>query len=76
MYLSYLVDVGFDEWANWSPCTSTCGREAVKIRHRECLDRDACIGERELRERCQVPPCPSEFHGVIVYFTFFIIFFI
>ena len=58
--LSVLVDRGFDEWATWSPCTATCGLEAVKVRKRECLEEDVCIGSNEMKESCGFDPCPSE----------------
>ena len=54
------MDRGFDEWATWSPCTATCGLEAVKVRKRECLEEDICIGANKMKESCGFHPCPSE----------------
>ena len=61
------MDVGFDEWASWSPCTATCGLEASKIRKRECLE-EFCLGSNIMMESCEYPPCPSKSYENVLYF--------
>lgn len=53
----YLVDTGYNEWTQWSPCTVTCG-EMAKIRTRACVE-EICRGKSDDIRSCGLNPCPS-----------------
>lgn len=53
----YLVDIGYGEWTQWSPCTVTCG-EMAKIRTRDCVE-EICRGKSDDIRSCGLNPCPS-----------------
>jgi hypothetical protein len=53
------------EWSDWSPCSKTCGNDAVQERERHLVPTApgvSCSSSvRLLRRICsQLPPCPSE----------------
>ncbi|XP_014488967.1 PREDICTED: semaphorin-5B isoform X2 [Dinoponera quadriceps] len=45
-------------WTEWSECSASCGL-GVRMRTRECLGRDSCVGPRLVREACEMPSCES-----------------
>ncbi|KAF2351356.1 Pancreatic trypsin inhibitor Kunitz domain [Trinorchestia longiramus] len=66
----YTLDYGGDEdsdcemglWSAWSPCTQSCGPEALQQRARSVVSRPrgqgAPCGPRLERRYCSLPPCP------------------
>ena len=56
-HIFYLVDIGYDKWTQWSPCTVTCG-EMAKIRTRDCVE-EICRGKSHDIRSCGLNPCPS-----------------
>ena len=55
--ITFLADLGFDNWTPWSSCSQTC--EGVRKRGRECLGLK-CDGDAEEVESCGTPQCPSK----------------
>ncbi|XP_047736020.1 spondin-1 [Hyalella azteca] len=55
-------DCVMGDWSAWSPCTQSCGPEALQQRARSIVSRprgkgEAC-GARLERRYCSLPPCP------------------
>ena len=51
-------DIGYSDWARWSPCSQTCGYESVKQRQRECIKNCGTGPQIDIRN-CGYKPCPS-----------------
>lgn len=70
------VDCKLGEWGEWSPCSQTCGDNAVQLRRRPRLTKPkngglACPSKREKRF-CSVPMCPdADMEKNINYFMMF-----
>ena len=49
----------YGSWANWSPCSATCGTGS-NMRHRECLLETGCESAASSdRKECGTQFCPS-----------------
>ena len=50
----------YTQWADWSPCSATCGEFSERTRARECKNsfNGPCEGAAAEREKCALSPCP------------------
>nr|XP_014293066.1 protein kinase C-binding protein NELL1-like isoform X2 [Halyomorpha halys] len=48
--------VGWDEWSDWSACSSSCG-DGVQQRWRYCLLQAGCQGYNKQSRKCNTFPC-------------------
>jgi len=75
------ADVGqgrckYSDWSEWSPCSKTCGNDAVQERQRRLLPVDGqlpttCGATLRLRRRIcsNLPPCDTAGRTVSILFT-------
>ncbi|XP_071821894.1 hemicentin-1-like isoform X3 [Apostichopus japonicus] len=59
------IDGAYSDWAEWGPCSVTCG-SGEKFRHRSCNNPPPqyggrpCIGLNTSRAGCNLAPCPED----------------
>ncbi|KAK7086885.1 Spondin-1 [Halocaridina rubra] len=57
------ADCVMGEWGPWSPCTHSCGNEALQQRSRTIIvsprNGGSPCGDRYERRYCTLPPCPQ-----------------
>ena len=64
-------DAGFRPWAQWSPCSATCGEKSIKRRQRICIGE--CEGETLDKQKCDVLPCPGLFYSLFTFIKIVVI---
>ena len=66
MYMYTSGDGSWSRWSAYSPCSATCGRDAVKTRSRQCdnpaplNDGRPCDGDAQQTTPCFLDDCPGK----------------
>lgn len=69
-FLCTLVNGGFSEWSDFSPCSMMCG-EGAMIRRRSCNNPapanggDDCVGPYHELKPCKLKECPGKFNETL-----------